>query len=43
MNSMVNNAGLGSIAGSPRIHELGEKDWVRTMYAHYQRSYGQPS
>lgn len=31
MCSMVNNAGLGNVAGSPLIHELDQNDWERTM------------
>ena len=30
-SSMVNNAGLGNVSGSPLIHNLKEEDWDRLM------------
>ena len=31
MTSMVNNAGLGNVSGSPLIHDLEEADWDKVM------------
>lgn len=31
-DSLVNNAGLGNVSGSPFIHELEEEDWDRIMF-----------